>query len=78
MSIIDPKLPLIDLRRHLDGSIRFETIIDLPYEYEVAAPAAGSTKAQIQQAQRNALEVASMSAQEKSELADQHRGASPL
>ena len=32
--------------------------IDLPYEYEVAAPAAGLSPAQIQQAQRNALEVA--------------------
>ena len=51
--------------------------IDLPYEYDVAAPAAGLTKAQIQQAQRNALEVAFISSQEKSELADQQIGASP-
>jgi adenosine deaminase len=52
--------------------------IDLPYEYEVAAPAAGLTKVQIQQAQRNALEVAFLSAQEKLELADGQRGASEL
>jgi adenosine deaminase len=52
--------------------------IDLPYEYEVAAPAAGLSKAQIQQAQRNALEVAFLSAQEKFELVDQQRGASEL
>jgi adenosine deaminase len=52
--------------------------IDLPYEYEVAAPAAGLTKVQIQQAQRNALEVAFLSAQEKFELADGQRGASEL
>ena len=51
--------------------------IDLWYEYDVAAPAAGLSKARIQQAQRNALEVAFISTQEKSELADQQRGASP-
>lgn len=51
--------------------------INLRYEYDVAAPAAGLTKAEIQQAQRNALEVAFISTQEKSELADQQRGASP-
>ncbi len=42
--------------------------IDLPYEFEVAAPAAGLTKDQIFQAQRNALEVAFLSEQEKTEL----------
>ncbi len=42
--------------------------IDLPYEYEVAAPAAGLTTEQIHQAQRNALEVAFLSDGEKSEL----------
>ena len=50
--------------------------IDLPYEYNVAAPAAGLTIEQIQQAQRNALEVAFLSEREKVELADQKRGAS--
>lgn len=42
--------------------------IDLPYEYEVAAPAAGLTIEQIHQAQRNALEVAFLSPREKAEL----------
>jgi adenosine deaminase len=28
-STIDPTLPFIDLHRHLDGSMRLETIIDL-------------------------------------------------
>ena len=50
--------------------------IDLPYEYNVAAPAAGLTIEQIQQAQRNALEVAFLSEREKVELADQKKGAS--
>ena len=35
--------------------------IDLRYEYEVAAPAAGLSPAQIRQAQRNALAVAFVS-----------------
>jgi adenosine deaminase len=42
--------------------------IDLPYEYEVAAPAAGLTQEQIRRAQRNALEVAFLTVQEKEEL----------
>jgi adenosine deaminase len=48
--------------------------IDLPYEYEVAAPAAGLTKDQIHQAQRNALEVAFLSQSEKQELVSKHAG----
>jgi len=39
--------------------------IDLRYEYEVAAPAAGLTAEQIRQAQRNALAVAFLSQEEK-------------
>ena len=39
--------------------------IDLPHEYEVAAPAAGLSEAQVRQAQRNALEVAYLTAAEK-------------
>ena len=39
--------------------------IDLVYEYEVAAPAAGLTTAQIRQAQQNALTVAFLSTSEK-------------
>jgi adenosine deaminase len=42
--------------------------IDLPHEYRLAAPKAGLTKQQIQQAQVNALEVAFLSAEEKQAL----------
>ena len=42
--------------------------IDLRHEYEVAAPAAGLSPAQIQQAQRNALDVAFLSDPQKDEL----------
>jgi adenosine deaminase len=39
--------------------------IDLHYEYEVAAPAAGLSADQIHQAQKNALEIAFLSPAEK-------------
>jgi len=42
--------------------------IDLKYEYEVAAPAAGLSQEMIWQAQRNALEAAFLSDQEKAAL----------
>jgi adenosine deaminase len=42
--------------------------IDLPYEYAVAAPAAGLSLEQIHQAQRNALETAFLSQVEKDAL----------
>ena len=42
--------------------------IDLAYEYEVAAPAAGLSPELIRQAQRNALEMAFLSPQEKQTL----------
>jgi adenosine deaminase len=42
--------------------------IDLAYEYNVAAPAAGLSKAQIHQAQRNALEIAFISESERATL----------
>ena len=42
--------------------------IDLPYEYHVAAPKAGLSAKQIRQAQRNALEVAFLSPDEKATL----------
>jgi adenosine deaminase len=42
--------------------------IDLHYEYEIAAPKAGLSPAQIQQAQHNALETAFLSAEEKQAL----------
>jgi adenosine deaminase len=42
--------------------------IDIAYEYENAAPAAGLTKDQIHQAQRNSLEIAFLTLEEKKEL----------
>lgn len=42
--------------------------IDLRFEYEVAAPAAGLTEEQIHQAQKNSLEIAFLSATEKAAL----------
>jgi adenosine deaminase len=42
--------------------------IDLPYEFEVAAPAAGLSREQIRQAQLNALETAFLSEEEKGAL----------
>jgi adenosine deaminase len=42
--------------------------IDLPYEYEVAAPAAGLTPEQIRRAQRYALDVAFLTAEERAKL----------
>ena len=42
--------------------------IDLPYEYNVAAPQAGLTETQIRQAQINALEVAFLTSEEKQSL----------
>ncbi|GAA03026.1 adenosine deaminase [Photobacterium leiognathi subsp. mandapamensis svers.1.1.] len=42
--------------------------IELPYEYEVAAPAVGLSQAQIEQAQRNGLEIAFLTECEKQAL----------
>lgn len=38
-SNMDPHLPLIDLHRHLDGSVRLQTILDLGRKYNLALPA---------------------------------------
>ncbi len=38
--MIDPDLPLIDLHRHLDGTMRLETILDLGRRHGVELPAA--------------------------------------
>ncbi len=38
-SNIDAQLPLIDLHRHLDGSVRLETILDLGRQHNLALPA---------------------------------------
>lgn len=37
--MIDPSLPLIDLHRHLDGSLRLETILDLGRQHHLQLPA---------------------------------------
>ena len=37
--MIDPTLPLTDLHRHLDGSIRLETILDLSRQHNLPLPA---------------------------------------
>jgi adenosine deaminase len=37
--MIDPALPLIDLHRHLDGSVRLETILDLGRKHNLPLPA---------------------------------------
>jgi adenosine deaminase len=36
---LDPRLPLIDLHRHLDGSIRLETVIELAEQQGIELPA---------------------------------------
>jgi adenosine deaminase len=46
--------------------------IDLRYEFEKAAPAAGLSKAQIHQAQQNSLEIAFLSPVEKQEILDKY------
>jgi adenosine deaminase len=38
--MIDPKLPLIDLHRHIDGSVRLSTILDLAKKHRVRLPGA--------------------------------------
>lgn len=52
--------------------------ITLAHEYQVAAPAAGLTQQQIRQAQRNALEIAFLSPEEKASLAEKARQRSRL
>jgi len=37
--MLDPTLPLIDLHRHLDGSVRLETILDLGRQHNLPLPA---------------------------------------
>lgn len=39
LSFIDPTLPLVDLHRHLDGSLRLETILDLGLQHNLSLPA---------------------------------------
>jgi len=60
------------LQRGLRASINTDdpgiSAIDLPYEYEIAAPAAGLTAAQIRQTQQNAFETSFMSSDERKAL----------
>src|SRR3954454_22179264 len=37
-TLIDPALPFIDLHRHLDGSVRLQTIIDLARQHNIELP----------------------------------------
>ena len=37
--MIDQSLPLIDLHRHLDGSVRLETILELGRQHKLPMPA---------------------------------------
>jgi adenosine deaminase len=39
MNMIDLDFPLIDLHRHIEGSIRIETVLELAYEHEIPMPA---------------------------------------
>ena len=50
--------------------------IDLPHEYNLAAPAAGLTPSQISEAQKNALDVAFLSKSEKAALLSKTQGRS--
>jgi adenosine deaminase len=67
------------LARGLVASINTDdpgvSAIDLPHEFEIAAPAAGLSAEQIHQAQLNALETAFLSPEEKARLRDKHQGA---
>src|SRR5436190_3697602 len=45
MNAIDPALPLIDLHRHIDGSVRLATILELGQKHRVKLP--GSTLDQL-------------------------------
>jgi Adenosine deaminase len=37
---IDPEIPLIDLHRHIDGSVRLTTILELAQKHRVKLPGA--------------------------------------
>jgi adenosine deaminase len=37
--MIDPTVPLIDLHRHLDGSVRLETILEIGRQHDIPLPA---------------------------------------
>jgi adenosine deaminase len=76
-----PDLPSHPLRKMLAhgllASINTDdpavSAIDLRYEFEIAAPAAGLSQEQIRRAQHNALETAFLSAEEKDALRAKHK-----
>ena len=39
LSYIDPSRPLLDLHRHLDGSVRLETVVELAQQQGIELPA---------------------------------------
>jgi len=39
MSTIDPRFPLVELHRHLDGNVRLETILDIGLQHNLPLPA---------------------------------------
>ena len=43
--MIDRTLPLVELHRHLDGSIRLQTILELADEHDIALPGVGDAGA---------------------------------
>ena len=65
------------LERGLRASLNTDdpgvSAIDLPHEFEVAAPAAGLSREMIRRAQRNSLESAFLSSDEKEKLLDKKR-----
>lgn len=38
MNVIDPTIPLIDLHRHIEGSIRIETVLELAQQHNLQLP----------------------------------------
>jgi len=38
-NLIDPKIPLVDLHRHLDGNVRLETILEIGRKHNLSLPA---------------------------------------
>lgn len=76
-----PDLASHPLRRMLERGLRASlntddpgvSAIDLPHEFEVAAPAAGLSRQLIRRAQRNSLESAFLSSDEKEKLLNKKR-----
>ena len=65
---VDDAIPDLEVLATINTDDPAISGIDLPYEYNHAAHAAGLDESQIAQAQRNALEIAFLSAEEKGAL----------